>query len=113
MTTAVLFPFFLAAMSGCGTATIAQVQARPPTFIADTHKTAQTYGRCVSDRWSGILPPDDPVQRVARPNGLILRSPSGDIVEVTNTVSGAHVEMRQSKTTVKLLALDKDAHNCL
>lgn len=111
--TTVLLLTVLAALSGCGTTTIAEVQARPPTFIADTHKTVQSYGTCVIDRWSDILSPNDPVQRFPRANGLIVRSPNGDLVEVTDTFTGAHVEMRQSATTVKLLALDKDALDCL
>lgn len=78
-------------LAGC--VSVDSVQQRDPVFVADTPKTATAYANCVHERWANNAPY---AEMFSRPNGSYrLRHYGGNIVDVTPTATGAHVEMRE------------------
>lgn len=76
------------ALVGC--VNVSSVEQRQPLFVADTTKSPSAYANCVHEQWavgSEIYAREDGSYRV--------RHYGGNIVDVTPTATGAHVEMRE------------------
>jgi hypothetical protein len=78
-------------LSGC--VSVESVEQREPVFVADTAKSAKVYADCVHEQWANATPY---AELFSRPGGSYrVRHYGGNIVDVTPTATGAHVEMRE------------------
>lgn len=78
-------------LAGC--VSIESVQQREPVFVAETTKSAKVYSDCVHEQWAYATPY---AEIFSRPDGSYrVRHYGGNIVDVTPTATGAHVEMRE------------------
>ncbi|WP_165979552.1 hypothetical protein [Paraburkholderia guartelaensis] len=69
------------------------VQQREPLFVTETTKSPKVYANCVHERWAEHAPY---AQIFSRPDGSYrVRHYGGNLVDVTPTATGAHVEMRE------------------
>ncbi|MBB5510973.1 hypothetical protein [Paraburkholderia atlantica] len=85
------------------------VQQRQPLFVAETTKSAADYFNCVHEHWAEHAPYS---QKFSRPNGSYrVRHYGGNIVDVTPTATGAHVEMREPPPHFN--APEEEAQACL
>lgn len=94
-------------LSGC--VSTESVQQREPLFVAETTKSAVTYANCVHEQWASAGPY---AEIFTRSDGSYrVRHYGGNIVDVTPTVTGAHVEMREPPPHFS--APEKAAKACL
>lgn len=94
-------------LSGC--ITTESVEQRQPRFVAETTKSAVTYANCVHEQWASAAPY---AEIFSRPDGSYrVRHYGGNIVDVTPTAAGAHVEMREPPPHFS--APEKEAKACL
>lgn len=97
----------LALLAGC--VTQEHVEKSSPVFVAETTKSAVIYANCVHNQWAYAAPY---AEIFSRPDGSYrVRHYGGNIVDVTPTVTGAHVEMREPPPHFS--APEKAAKACL
>ncbi|KGR93960.1 hypothetical protein X946_5520 [Burkholderia sp. ABCPW 111] len=78
-------------------------------FVAETTKNAKAYADCVHEQWASAAPY---AEQFSRPDGSYrVRHYGGNIVDVTPTATGAHVEMREPPP--HFTAPEKAAKACL
>ena len=100
---------FALATSLVGCVSIESVEQREPVFVAETTKNAKAYADCVHEQWASAAPY---AERFSRPDGSYrVRHYGGNIVDVTPTATGAHVEMREPPPHFN--APEKAAKACL
>lgn len=81
----------VAFLAGC--VSTESVQQRAPLFVAETTKSATAYANCVHEQWGYAAPY---AEIFSRPDGSYrVRHYGGNLVDVTPTATGAHVEMRE------------------
>jgi hypothetical protein len=81
------------AISLAGCITTESVEQRQPLFVAETTKSAVTYANCVHEQWASGAPYAEIFSRAD--GSYRVRHYGGNIVDVTPTATGAHVEMRE------------------